>query len=298
MPEEKLPPLPRLSLAAITKTRDRIVDEAAYDHYEDAIVGDKLRRFAGEIAAILKPRGVDLQTVLASCAEIRGQDLTQRRLRTFAWRLASNIDRLKAGYPLGPLRTPREAAWMPIQVGSALPGCDHKSRFGADFTATALAGTYATGRLTWFWTRTAYLYIARSAGFTGSGGRQPCQHPTQFVGLRLFAWVDPALSRDGSPAFRTVAVSPSMLAYNNEILAIRFRLDRQCPLGFDGENFLACHFCSAGARECAAACHPVAYESGLCAKCGQVDAVFDPKLPGDACINCVVAARLAKDGKR
>jgi hypothetical protein len=229
-------------------------------------------------------------------SHLLGSALTKPVIDRFAWRVAGNAGRIRAGTVLYPWTAQHEPEWVPWRITAGFKAVDGKGRSGFDYTFQALAGTPTALEIGRFWRRELIHVVARKIGFTNRRGTLPMDHPAMLVGCVLYGLVEPALSAAMRPGFHRVACASSMITANRKLLKMRHRRGWNCPRDYRHP----CHRCSIGyARpadtRCPAATHPCLYAVGPCRACGRPRAIFDPAVDPDRCIACVERARCRKE---
>lgn len=281
---------PRYNVARITRLRNRIVDEVFYEHYNSVIVGDDIARMTQALRRVL-PGDISYSVLYETVRSLSGQELTPPVCHEFAWRVAGNVARLKAGAPALPWVVQQADEWVLVQVLRALRGRNHYDRSGMWVDARVLAGTPCPKRLSKFWTHTQCAIVARSLGFTRPWGAYPYTSGEQLVGLRFFAYIEAARSAE-SLWFKEVGCSSSCLKWNRELLKLRLR-HYPCPRAYDHP----CHECVFGYEACDAATHPRNYHVAYCESCYQTRH-FDPDLSTAHCLECDLRQRNQKRAAR
>jgi hypothetical protein len=207
------------------------------------------------------------------------------------WRLAGNLDSLKAGRAVCSWTAQRTEEWMPVQAVRAVPCLNRKKQPGYMFTFRVLAGTACPLLIHKHWTRPACAVAAKHVGHTKRNGKYPYKHPQQLVGLRMYCLVTPKLSQQGHPGFFKTECPPSCVRYNREILTTRLgERPSSCPRGYMHE----CHKCTVGYIDCVGGTHRENYVKSFCSHCGQLS-VFDPENVSDKCVPCAEHVQLRRD---
>lgn len=276
------------NLAQIKSTRRYLADVLLYPYYGLPLVGDNFAAFVHTVARAFPKAPRD--AVSESCRQVLGQTLTLKQAERFAWRMAANAARLRAGRPVRPWDGQQEAEWVAVQIRSAVPGCDRRQTAGAHFLLMVLSGSPCPTSCTKFWTQGQYRYLSRQLGFirarSGRAGL-PFENVHELVGLRLCVLLTPELSRT-ELVFREVGVPDSFRKFNRSVIKQRRRIGFVCPRGY----LHACHRCVVGYDQCPMGTHPVTYFRGDCAECQREGVYFDPLLSREQCLDCAVRARL------
>lgn len=250
---------------------------------------------AGDIANLvdvvqgLLPSGISRMSLLGSTTYLGNCPFTENELRDYAWRLAGNLSLLRAGKPVVPWVRQVEEEWMPMQIVSCQLKRDRGDRVGAEYTFRVLAGTAVGALVKKFWSRKFCSYAARNIGFTSQNKKFPFRDVSELVGLRLYGLFTPELSSE-SPRFDTIQASSAFLTYNRELIKKRFRVDFQCPKGYQ----FNCHQCPIGYDKCSLGTHAQTYERHECQFC-NLTAWFDMKKNSDMCIECYNKRMLKQD---
>ncbi len=209
------------------------------------------------------------------------------QLEEMAWRLAGNTRRLTQGRAVPAWRVQVMAEWVPLQILWARREPNRRGNPGALFGFRVLAGTPA-GKLIERWLSRKQCYIvARQMGFTyprGDNDGLPYAAPEEFVRLRLLGLVLPELCRDG-PQFQDIQVSPTLLAWNKEILKRRARVHPKFRCQKDLPASFPCWKCPIGFLQCAAGTHRLNWKVQECSKCKK-RAMVDPERTDGACVDC------------
>lgn len=270
--------VPSFAVEAILTRRNRLFDQVCLPWLQVELTGENLENFGRQLRSCL-PAGIPQDAVRESLRSLAGEILTPELGRSFAWTVAGNLGRLQAGFPVALWRFQEADEWVPVAVVRAEVSRNQRNESGFNYRFRILAGTPA-GQLTGqFWSRKQITLFARELGFSGGRGKYLFQDPRQFVRLRMVVEI---LAERGheQPFFWQLRCPPSMLEYNRQILAMRYRYV-PCP-----ENFThACHVCTVGFTTCRAGCHQESYELRYCTHC-QKESWFDPEDPLDRCIEC------------
>lgn len=284
---------PRLSLVyghkieTVLKLKTDLKEILAFELGGKTIRGPLFDRLVDLCRENLPPKGrLDRDNLEESLRHLAGEVLTPEHLTEVCWRMAGNLPRLKEKRPVPPWHGQRLPEWVPMQVMSCRPLRQGRS-MGSNFGMKMLAGTPA-GRtvVKWWSVRQCRGLYADYFGFSKPWrDRYHFSVPEQFVGLRLYGHVEPELCGDG-PMFEKVAFPPAIAEYNREVLRKRFRVDEgyRCPLGLSSS--FPCHHCPKGYKSCAAATHRSDWARGPCPRCKHDDALFDPDVETNLCVDC------------
>jgi len=168
------------------------------------------------------------------------------------WRLAGNVDLLRAGTAVPPWNMQREKEWMPVQIQAYQEGTNNRGAPGGHFRMRVMAGTACPLQLSKFWTKRFCRYIAvKVLGYSKRSGNAPLSHISELVSLRLWVQIDPELCRPGLPGFEHVGMTAGLKKWNHELIKKRFRQGFLCPYSFDHH----CYQCAIGYERCPAATH-------------------------------------------
>lgn len=280
--------IPVFNLPTIERLRDRLNERVMVGHFRETLDLDGINELVSELRREL-PSGVSRDAVFESVRYLIGTELQPKVLSQVSWRLAGNVERLRAGQPVLPWSTQLEDEWVPLQILQAVPYRTRRDKIGYIYSFRALAGTPCPLRLSTFWKREALRVIAQHLGFSGFRGSYPFHEGMELVGLRLLGKVEPRLSRDG-PGFYEIECPPAMVEWNRQtVLRMRVRLD-PCPNRWTHP----CRRCVVGYEACPAAVHAKSFTTGQCQTCGEPEAVFDPERNPHKCVNCDTKERLRK----
>lgn len=235
--------------------------------------------------------GVPPAVLWASVRDHALVELSQDNLYDLCWRLAGNLDRLRAGLPVRPWVGQPTPEWAPVQVLS-VETFERRDRNGTGRTPVArcrlrvLAGTACTAELSPVWTvRFIWTMVAPYVGFTRPWGKLPYTDPLELTSLRFQVELDAEFCRDG-PGFEKIRCPSSLEKWNRDIMRRRWREQPgfDCPIGAPPEQ-IPCYRCPRGYQSCPVACHPQDYVKQACSRCGKLS-WFDPEGPSDRCVNC------------
>ena len=272
--------VPNFNLKRIFQLRTAIYDAIRLDlagielyNHDVKNLGDRMLR--------LMPGPISQITMFESVRVFERQILNDAELRTFAWRMAANADRLRAGMPVTAWRSPGIEEWVPVQVMRVEPFRTSKSGTGRVlFTLRVLAGTAAALEIQKPFKVNSLPVIARAIGFTSRHRRYPYQTYFHFVGLRFLVKLDPAKATDAAPSFFHVHGANNLIAFNRRILAVRLRR-KPCPRRFNSP----CKTCAVGYMHCDFAVHKFDFVSITCSSCRQ-PGWSDPERSTTLCLKC------------
>jgi hypothetical protein len=278
------------NLQSIFRLRNRLIQDTCSPYYCCTPEGENFQAFVEDVWRAL-PSGANLSAVFESLRGAAGRELTLPLVEDTMWRLAGNLDLLKAGRAVCPWTAQRTEEWMPVQAVRAVPCLNRKKQPGYMFTFRVLAGTACPLLIHKHWTRPACAVAAKHVGHTKRNGKYPYKHPQQLVGLRMYCLVTPKLSQQGHPGFFKTECPPSCVRYNREILTTRLgERPGSCPQGYMHE----CHKCTVGYIDCVGGTHRENYVKSFCSHCGQLS-VFDPENVSDKCVPCSERVQLRRD---
>ncbi len=275
-----------VNIRVIEQRRDAIVERALRSYIDQAV---DINRLVESIRGML-PAGVTYDAVFESVRYLAGKPLGELDAIRLAWRLAGNINLLKAGQPVPPWSLQRHDEWVPLQIVKIFRTRNSKDQLGFDVTTRVLAGTPAPLKISSFWSVRVVRLVASKLGFSRPWDKYPFHTAQELVGLRFYGLIEAIRSR-GRPEFHEVECSDSFIKWNREnVLKLRLRVGCKCPAGF----LHKCHLCAYGYDRCAAATHPKTFTIGNCAGCGGQDVPFDPDDSWPHCVKCAEQARVRK----
>lgn len=274
--------LPRYSVPAILKLRDRLCQRLIPRYSPLALGGSEVELFADELAALL-PKSVLLPALMDTVRQLIGTELTPEFLRDFSWRLAGNLASLKEGRTVVPWRSPGIEEWVPMQVLRVDPAPDYRGKGGRHtLRLRILAGSACPLLISKTFSKESLVVASRHFGFSKYQGQHPYLAAQLMTSLRFYGLLDPAKSRRDLPGFFQIRCPPGCLEHNTEILRIRFRTHgKTCPRNYQHD----CHQCAIGYETCPGGTHRKDLMERLCDTCGKI-AWFDPELPPEKCIGC------------
>lgn len=274
-----------LSVASVLKQRDRIV-AGLYGYPGSILEGSTLDSLIADICSAIKFQPSS-STMLETVKPLLGQELSDESIRKLAWRIAGNIDRLKANKPVLLWLPKPEIEWAPIQFVSGKriwreATAKRKAEVAYIFVMRILSGSAAAETIKKIWS-SRFCYIAsRHLGFTRTSGDYPFSDPMEFVSLRCTIAIDPVHCKDGEIGFEKIGGRDSLIKWNRKIMSLRQREGFKCPENYD----LPCYLCWHGYNYCPAACRRIDLVRKPCAGCST--GWFDPDYPDDKfCIDCV-----------
>ncbi len=266
------------NVQSILRLRNKIIT-ALYAYPGTTPSGESYESLVLDTLSVLPP-DVAMETVHSSLQHLAGKALSEKDIKTFAWRLAANLPKLKAGKAIRPWTIQKELEWVVVQVASALL-CEHKKQLAYEYTLVALTGSVASTQFTKVWTIKFLSFMNRELGFTAPWGEYPFTNGLEIVGLRFLIELDPAVCRD-KLVFDKVKVNSSSLNWNKSLIKMRNRDGFACP-----ENYSTpCYLCWKGYASCPAACRPVDLKQKYCSLCENDSAWIDEEISKDVCVEC------------
>lgn len=277
--------LPRVCVSAIFRRKKDIAEDAAVLGYlRTTPRGDYFEAFVRAVHNKL-PKYVPYDHVRESMYDLAGHDVTSRALDSLSWRLAANVSKLKAG-PVYAWRGQTSPEWVVSQVVGVYRGNNYSGMPGAFVELLVLSGSAVGCLLVKFWTVKFARFLSDRAGFSKPWKPTPMEDMSQYFGMRMYLHLTPEKSKE-TPDFDVIDFSPSMLAWNKELLKKRSRLDDElfkCPCNLP--KTLACHNCVIGVDRCPAATHQHTYVKKFCEACNK-ESWFDPAKPRrKLCVPC------------
>ena len=182
------------NLQSIFRLRNRLIQDTCSPYYCCTPEGADFQTFVEDVWRSL-PSGTNLSAVFESLRGAAGRELTLPLVEETMWRLAGNLDLLKAGRAVCTWTAQRADEWMPVQVVRAVPCLNRRKQPGYMFTFRVLAGTACPLLIHKHWTRPACAVAAKHVGHTRRNGKYPYKHPQQLVGLRMYCLVTSKLSQ-------------------------------------------------------------------------------------------------------
>lgn len=284
MADEASAPFRAVTLSAVFRLRDRLRDQVGFGHEGRPMEGDGFRGLTDDLAQALRPLGVPATAVVDSCRHLLGRPLDPDDLAILAWRLAGNLPRLRRGRPAPPWSLQDCLEWLPLQVVACRPAQDRRRRSGAWVAARALAGSVCPNVFEQFWTdRQCGFFASTVFGFDARRQIGYDRDPRSLARLRVYGLVTPESCRHGKPATVELRGTPTFLAENRQLIAVRTR-GQPCPRGYD-HGCGACPVGYAGDDACRYAVHPEPWTWRPCWRCGR-DRPHDAALSRTVCVTC------------
>lgn len=278
--------LPSFNIAAINTLRDRIVERVFIPRYNESPQGSQFEYLVDDLCAALPP-GIKRDTVFETCRQLLDIELKPQLSLEFAWRLAGNVNALKAGKPVRPWASQVEDEWVPLQIVRVELGRNQYDELGHFVAIRVLAGSPCPKIIRRFFSRKFSNAMARRLGFSRRQGHYPFNDTLQFVNLRFLGKIEVDKCRD-EPKYGAVQCPQSMVDFNRDLLKLRLHIT-PCPRGY----IHPCHQCVIGYATCPAGTHRLDYVKDFCHGC-STDAFFDPDSKSDRCVQCSVKANLKK----
>ncbi len=272
--------IPKFNLTDVERRRDRIVREVFTERTNMLVDGPILTELIEALRRRLL-KGTSRDVLFESIRGLAGQTLTAQVAMKTAWRLAGNMQRLRAGRAVPPWTTQTENEWVPLHILRCTPSRNQKGDTGYTFTFRALAGSCCPMLLRTFWPTSMVRFVAMHIGFSRQfNTKYPFHKAPELVGLRLLGELDAPKSRF-EPVFWGLEFPPSFVQWNKDVvLQQRLRIT-PCPRGYTAP----CRNCVVGYDECVGATHKFTYEQRPCMSCGET-AWFDPELGFERCVQC------------
>lgn len=257
--------------------------------YEKWVTEDLSRNFSGQIefaGDVVKLLGepLDVDVVRQSCMSVFTGTIILDDLIDLCWRIAGNVDLLRANHVLPARAWVYQPLLAPLQIFHAQCGWSRARvpRKGTLLTFRVLCGEACPLKFSrWFSDRFLFR-LAKEFGI----GNYRAKHKfsgnrLELVGMRFVVTLIKSKYDLSAITFERYAVG-QFTSYNKRLLKLRHT---PCPLGHKWE----CHECSlaAGPDACpvitplARSCRPVTLELQLCNKCKD-NTFWD----GNECIKC------------
>lgn len=280
------PAPPVFNLPNVFRLRDKL-NERLMTHCHETLQGESLTHFVTQLRRLL-PEGIESDTLFESVRYLAGQELMPQELLKLCWRLAGNVEWLRAGGTVPPWTSQRDAEWVPLEILGARLDRDRYDKIGYSYTFRVLAGKSCPMRITAFWQRPLIKHVARHIGFSAPWGKLPFHSGEELVGLRLLGYVEPERSRE-QPGFYDLHFPASFVSRNRkDVLRQRLKIT-PCPNAWTHP----CRRCAVGYMTCIGAVHRETYQQKFCNICGEIT-YFDPEQPSDRCIECHRKERLKR----
>lgn len=252
---------------------------------------EDFRTFTKKVLTAL-PRDLSIENIQASIAHLHGRPITQTVVNETAWRLAGNVEALRAGEVVTQDVAIRRQGWCALQVVAVKPilmnpKSKDKRKRGSLLNIFVMSGHAAGCRIEKFFSLSHLKYLAKEVGFTPPFKNYPYRDEREFFGLRFGGLFLTSLVKDNKPGFSEVCSTPTMISWNKDMFKRRKREGFACSLEMHHEQ-LPCFRCFMGAESCSAAVHQKDFEKDVCPFCG-LESMFDPESPGyslDMCVNC------------
>jgi hypothetical protein len=234
--------------------------------------------FANAVAGTIK-RCDDL-TIRASLEDIRGEVLRLPAWYPIAWRLAGNLERLRAGRPVMPWTRQTTDEWIVCEIEDIRRVRRGTGKYGYNVKCLALTGSCCPMRLETYWPQSFFGLVRTRLGFSRKQPfRYPFNHWSELTQMRFEALLTPELCAT-TPQFRQLRETSILLKYNRELTLRRTRVKFACPQNYEHK----CCVCPVGIDGCPVATHAKTYKRSHCRHCGR-DAWFDSGFRA-MCVEC------------
>lgn len=278
----------RYSLDKVAKIRKMLREALTYEFLDKIPKKETFTRFLELVQEIL-PGTVHLQTLEDSLRHVAGTTMTAEAIDSVAWRLAGNHKRLLDRKAVPPWHVQKFLEWVPVLIINCRKSRNGRGALGATFGFRILAGT-SCGLIAYkWWSQKFCRFVAKDLGFTRARGRRASRFPftavEQLVNLRMLIRINPDLCNK-EPAFDKVSRAVSMKAWNTETVKCRFRAQPSFECLMEKGPDFPCQTCPIGFLRCRAATHRHDWVAKRCEHCKKDDAMFDPEIHGDMCIDC------------
>lgn len=244
----------RYDLGKVNRMRDEMFETVFGDYLGARPEGED---FTDLVHALAKYLNISTTVAFESVRTLAGRQIDKRVAGETAWRLAGNLQRLRAGIAVPPWVYQCEREVVPVQAMSCEFQQTKRGRIMGAFRLRVMAGTPAPMVLASWWSRSFCHMLARRLGYTSYRGQFPFSHSTEIVNMRMLLLLDPQETYDGKPGFKDVRCSPSLKRWNRVIIEKRFRRQGkqqwECPYRFDHH----CFECRIGYTDCPAATHRI-----------------------------------------
>jgi hypothetical protein len=269
---------PRFNLTTIFKLRDKL-SYNLIQHVGTKPIGKEFEKFVDDVYKLLPSGELQYSILYESCAYLLTKELTKYHIDEFAWRLAGNLERLKANEIVRPWQLKDISEWVPVQILAADKTKTIKNEYAHLYRMRVLAGSPCPMIISKTWPYKVCSFIASKLGFSKPWKDNPYRDGHELVNTRFLVEIDPKHCR-GSPGFDRVHCMPSHLKWNKLLLKARAHIDPPCPYNFT--HF--CYQCPIGLDRCIASTHPRTYHLKMCSICNQ-ETWHDPA-PIEICISC------------
>lgn len=279
------------SVKAVFRRRDKIAAALVSALLSERRAVDPTSLSAAASAALDGlPKGCIYGAVYRTLQSLSASVPTAAELRRYAWAMAADVSRLRAGEPVVPGRLPVAADRVTVAVLAARSVTRFKTREQvARFRGQVLVGQGAPGTVEWTWSMKYANYIAthpQGLGLDRPRGAHtrpnkkvlPYHGYHALVGFRTTIEVR---TEEGRVRVGSVLCPPNMRAFNRLLSATRDRDGFDCPFGYEHR----CVRCPRGRDACPVACRSKDLLSALCAVCGK-GFDLDPDWPTKNCFKC------------
>jgi hypothetical protein len=283
------------SLDQIIRRRDELVEILKFEYRNKVVRGEDFQRFVDicEEAVERFVKKPHRPTLIDSLRHLAGVKLDEKLIADTAHRLMGNLHRIRYRRKVVPWHGQRFYEWVPVQVMAVRRAKNDRGEVGATLTLKFMAGSPCPLIVLQWWSMRRCRYVSRDFGFSRPVGplaahpaRYPYVVPEQLVTLRFMGLIDPTKSIK-EPVICEINSAPSTRKWNIAQLKRRIRDGFQCPKRYPLD--FECHHCPIGYVHCPAATHRLDYETKPCPKCNKDDAVWNPELPVNMCIDCYMS---------
>ncbi len=164
------------NIPLVLSTADRLEDEQVRCYIGTTLEKEQFYAFVELLRARL-PEDVPVRTLRGSLEYLAGLELTAEELGTLCWRLAGNVNQLRARRLVPPWTHQEADEWVPLQIIQVDPGRDRWDHPGAFINLRVLAGSPCPRTLQTFWTRKFINLLASHFGFSKPWGEYPFEDP-------------------------------------------------------------------------------------------------------------------------
>ncbi len=245
------------SPSKVLSLRNKIID-SLYGYAGAVPVGNSLQQMAIDIHSVF-PDSVDVDSIFCSISYLAGTELSEEAIKTLAWRLAGNLNKLKEGRSVLPWTSQKEEEWVPFQF---IRGC--KVKKGYLFNLKALSGSICPQVIIKLWPDSFCSLVSRELGSSAPWGKYPISNYMEFVGMRILGLLEPDKCKD-RPDFDKIKCTPGLITWNRSMIKMRNRDDFTCPENYD----IPCYLCWHGQESCPSACRPLDLVPGHCDNCEE-----------------------------
>lgn len=251
-------------------------------HYETEPVGEEFEKYVADMTKIFN--GVSVNTVFLSIMSSVSKLITRENIIRTIWRLAGNLDKLKADIPVHEWLYQTELEWVPIFIYRVNKGKNYNNKTGFFVEYRVIAGSPAGLKFTTFFSMPYVRFLAKSLGYKSSRRYDFRLHDgKELTGMYLYILLDPKLSKENKPGFYHFYVPASYKKLNLEKIKFRRRIVK-CPMDYSLSE-MPCHLCPMGYDSCLGGCRPKTLYLKGCPRCNK-ESWFDPDGKGIICVEC------------